>query len=235
MSLSSKKPSRADEVTELVSSLRSADGVLGVDHRQRISHWSSSAEQMLGYTAQEVVGQRCYEVLGLRHSQNARFCRRDCPVITNARRCRVTPDYDVIARTKDGRDVWINISILLLKTNRSRSPVVVHLMRDVTERRRVEGLARRAGKALRELTVEPEEPTDPASRSDPLPAPLSALSRRELQVLQLLAGGQGTRQIANSLGIRPITARNHITHVISKLGARNRMDAVLDALRRGLI
>ena len=231
---SSKTPI-ADAEKELLGGLQSADGVFCVDRSQRITHWSPSAEQILGHTAEEVLGRPCYEVLGGRDSQNYRFCRRNCPIVSNARRGRLTADYDLLARTKDGAEAWINVSILLLKISRGRSPLVVHLIRDVTERRRVEGLAQRAVETLLELTVGPGQPAVPTSQPDPRPTPLPALSRRELQVLQLLASGLGTHQIADNLGVSPITARNHITHVVSKLGARNRLQAVLYASRRQLI
>ncbi len=225
----------ADDVKELLGGFQSADGVFSVDRNQRIIHWSTSAEHTLGYTADEVLGRPCYKVLGGRDSQNYRFCRRNCPVVANARRGRLTSDYDVLTRTKDGTDVWINVSILLLKVSGGRSPLVVHLMRDVTERRRVEGLARQAVETLRELAGGQGQPAVPTAQPDPRPTPLPALSRRELQVLQLLASGLGTHQIADNLGVSPITARNHITHVVSKLGARNRLQAVLYAARRQLI
>ena len=224
-----------DDVRDMLGGLQSADGIFCVDHSQRIIHWSPSAEQILGYSAEEVLGQHCYDVLGGRDSQNHRFCRRDCPTVANARRGRPVSDYDVLTRTKDGTDVWINVSILLLKTKRSRSPLVIHLLRDVTERRRVEGLAQRAVETLAELTSERADGEDQPGYPDPRPPPVPALSRRELQVLQLLASGLGTRQIAENLGVSPITARNHITHVVSKLGARNRLQAVLYASRRRLI
>ncbi len=225
----------ADEMNEPLSGLQSADGIFSVDRSQRIIQWSPSAERMLGHTAQEVLGRPCYEVLGLRDSQNYRFCRRNCPVVANARRGRLTADYDVLSRSKGGADSWINVSILLLKTKRSQSPVVIHLLRDVTERRRVEGMARRAVDTLQRLAEEAGHPSGQASLSDPRPTPLPALSKRELEVLQLLASGLDTRQIADNLGVSPITARNHITHVVSKLGARNRLEAVLYASRRRLI
>ncbi len=233
--LVSSKRLISNDLKELLGGLQSADGVFCVDRSQRIIHWSPSAEQILGHSAGEVLGQPCHKVLGGRDSQNYRFCRRNCPIMTNARRGRPTTDYDVLTRTKGGADVWINVSILLLKSKRSRSPLVVHLIRDVTERRRVEVLARRAVETLRELTVGPGQPAAQASQPDPRPTPLPALSKRELQVLQLLASGLDTRQIAENIGVSPITARNHITHVVSKLGARNRLQAVLYASRRRLI
>jgi PAS domain S-box-containing protein len=232
---SSKQRVTSNDIKEFLDGFQSADGLFCVDRSQRIIHWSRSAERLLGYTAKEVLGRSCNELLATRDAQNYRFCRPDCPIVTNSRRGRLTHDYDVLTRRKDGADVWINVSILLLKTKRSRSPLVIHLVRDVTERRRVEGLARRAVESLRELTERPGELGGEASDPDLRPTPLPALSQRELQVLQLLASGLGTRQIAEDLGISPITARNHITHVVSKLGARNRLEAVLYASRRRLI
>lgn len=71
--------------------------------------------------------------------------------------------------------------------------------------------------------------------ADPSSTPVPQLSRRELEVLRLLACGTKTAQIAESLGISPITARNHITNLLSKLGAENRLQAVLYASQRRLI
>ncbi len=95
--------------------------------------------------------------------------------------------------------------------------------------------ARRELEALRELSAGPGEAAAQAPHPDPRPTPVPALSKRELQVLQLLASALDTRQIAENLGISPITTRNHITPVVSKLGARNRLEAVLYASRRRLI
>jgi DNA-binding CsgD family transcriptional regulator len=169
-----------------------------------------------------VLGLPCYEVVGGKDSLNYRFCRRNCPVVANARRGRTTPDYDVLARTKDGSDVWINVSVLLVRKGNGAPPRMIHLFREVTERRRLEGLMRQGMENGDEL-VDSHLPPTPA------------LSRRELQVLQLLAAGMETEQIGGQLGVSPITARNHISRLVTKLGVRNRLQAVLYASQRKLI
>jgi NarL family two-component system response regulator LiaR len=60
-----------------------------------------------------------------------------------------------------------------------------------------------------------------------------ALTERETAVLRLLARGSTNQQIAAELNVAPVTVRTHVSHILGKLGARNRVEAVLHALRSG--
>lgn len=66
-------------------------------------------------------------------------------------------------------------------------------------------------------------------------APADALSARQVQVLELAAGGCGNRGIAAALGIAEETAKVHMKHAIAKLRARDRTHAVTIALGRGIL
>ncbi|PKH44105.1 DNA-binding response regulator, NarL/FixJ family, contains REC and HTH domains [Nocardioides alpinus] len=66
------------------------------------------------------------------------------------------------------------------------------------------------------------------------PAP-PKLSGREEEVLSLLADGLGTGEIAGSLFMSESTAKTHITHIYQKLGAANRAQALVAAMRLGLL
>lgn len=67
-------------------------------------------------------------------------------------------------------------------------------------------------------------------------APLvERLTRRETQVLELLADGMSNRAIAARLRISEETVKFHLAAIFGKLGASNRTDAVRLALRRGLV
>ena len=66
------------------------------------------------------------------------------------------------------------------------------------------------------------------------PAP-PKLSAREAEVLSLLADGLGTGEIAESLYMSESTAKTHITHIYQKLGAANRAQALVTAMRMGLL
>jgi DNA-binding NarL/FixJ family response regulator len=51
-------------------------------------------------------------------------------------------------------------------------------------------------------------------------------SAREWEVLQLMADGLSTRQIAERVGIRDVTVRRHVSAVVEKLGVADRAEAV---------
>lgn len=62
-----------------------------------------------------------------------------------------------------------------------------------------------------------------------------ALSEREREVLQLLAEGATSKEIAAMLGLRPKTVENHRARILDKLGAANSAAAVRTALAEGLV
>lgn len=61
------------------------------------------------------------------------------------------------------------------------------------------------------------------------------LSRREKEILQLIATGASNKEIAETLMIAEGTVKNHVSSILSKLEARDRMQAVIIAQRIGLI
>ncbi|MBD2731367.1 response regulator transcription factor [Nostoc sp. FACHB-892] len=61
------------------------------------------------------------------------------------------------------------------------------------------------------------------------------LSDRELEVLQLITTGKSTQAISKALYITERTVNFHINHILSKLGVEDRTQAVIVALRRGIV
>ena len=62
-----------------------------------------------------------------------------------------------------------------------------------------------------------------------------ALSEREREVLQLVAEGKSSKEIADVLSISPATVETHRTHLLQKLGLRNTAEVVRYAARRGIV
>ena len=75
-----------------------------------------------------------------------------------------------------------------------------------------------------------------AHRADALPAPGATyeLTRREVEVLRLLARHLTDREIADALSISPRTIMHHVSHILAKLGLASRRDAAAWAIRHGV-
>ncbi|MCC6315502.1 MAG: response regulator transcription factor [Thermomicrobiales bacterium] len=87
--------------------------------------------------------------------------------------------------------------------------------------------------------VRPYTPGDPARANGRNGGPgwrgAAPLSRRETQILHLVARGQSNKEIAAGLGISDQTVKNNITSLLRKLGVQDRTQAVIYALRQGWI
>jgi len=66
-------------------------------------------------------------------------------------------------------------------------------------------------------------------------SPPEPLTKREIEILRLMAGGYSNREIADALGTAEGTVKNHASSILSKLGVRDRTRAVLKALELGYI
>ncbi|MBI4010672.1 MAG: response regulator transcription factor [Candidatus Rokubacteria bacterium] len=100
---------------------------------------------------------------------------------------------------------------------------MVHLFRDVTGAHEIEALIRQR---LAAATPQPS-----SNGGGPVPE----LTRRELEILRLIAGGANTRIMAEKLHVSPATVRNHVQNIFGKLGVHSRLEAAAFATRHGLL
>ena len=197
--------------------IATADALFITDQHQRIVTWSSSAQRVLGYSPEEVVGRPCYLVMMGREPEGHPVCRRNCRATLNARHHRGTASYKVAARARDGETRWLSTSILVVDGGDDGFRIL-HLAHEETRPARVDSRSAHGREIDADLCPAAEKVT-----------------RRELEVLRLVAAGSTTDDIAAELRISRFTVRNHITNLEGKLVARNRLELVLMGMRAGLI
>ncbi len=217
--------SRNDAWGHLRLFAQTQDGVFAVDPGGCIVLWNRSATRILGFEAEEALGKRCCDVMrGLDVSGNL-LCYPGCQVMVLSASQQPIHNFDMRTRRSDGQEIWVNISTVIISPDGDRPAGTVHLFRDVTRERQASGWAQReaeprmAGAGVH--GVSPMQTT-----GDPGKGPAGSLTARELEVLRLIAGGLATPIIADRLCISQTTVRNHIQHILAKLGAHSRLEAV---------
>lgn len=123
-----------------------------------------------------------------------------------------------------------------------RAGAMGYLLKDVSAEELTDAIRRVArGEALIQPSIARKVVSEFARLGAPEKKPtarsemLDPLSERELEILKLLAQGMSNREIAETLFITEGTAKNHISNILSKLGVRDRTQAVLRAQEIGLV
>jgi PAS domain S-box-containing protein len=200
---------------------RAGDGVFVIDAEGRLVSWNRAAERILGYSAREVIGRPCCEILAGHDEHDNLLCYPGCHVRSLTAMGEAIQNFDMRVRTKAGPAVWVNVSVLVVKgaSGQGRHGLTVHIFHDVT--------------ATKELLTLVHERLATAGHQDA--APVETLTRREVEVLRLLATGVKTKEIADRLHVSEATVRNHVQHILIKLGAHTRLEAVALAMRHRLL
>ena len=88
---------------------------------------------------------------------------------------------------------------------------------------------------IRSVHAVPSPPPASSQVVTPSSPPVEDLTKRELEVLALLAEGKTDKEIAYDLGIAESTAKNHVSNILGKLNVPNRAGAVAAGYQLGLI
>ncbi len=221
-------PEQQAEYTADVRDL--AAGAFVVDEARHIVAWNASAEQLLGCSASEAIGQKCYEVLAFCDGRRERFCASRCPSSRNGRGAGAAIEF--LAKPARGAVRRLTLATFEARSTTGRERIV-HILLDPNERRpMLQELVAVGGGSNERGGIHPER----SALTGPVePAHIPRLSTRELEVLGFLAQGHAPGDIADALGISRVTVRNHITHVMEKLEVKSRLQAIVVASRMQLI
>jgi len=232
MRLAQKYPKPVAKLLEQLT--HTAEGMFAVDAQQRIIVWNKAAEALLGYTAEEVYGKSCCEIIQGRDCNGVLQCVAHCSHFEQGKKLRWVHHMDIQSRSKSGKDIWISIttvSILVTAgvtagvgaaSGRRKLFALVHLFRQAEQ-------TDPAPASL--VSLQPSSPGPMAGREDASASPFP-LTHREMEVLLLMAEGASTKEVGAQLFISPVTVRNHIQSILKKLDVHTRLEAILWAIRR---
>jgi|688.fasta_scaffold868138_1 PAS domain S-box-containing protein len=219
---------RTRQLNALLSS--TSDPAYAVDGSGRIAGWNIAAETYFAVTARDAMGKSCHSIVQGTDECGV-VCGPNCSTKQAIRGNRPVGNFDLMVKSADGGK-WCNVSVLLMNNEDTRSQVDVHILRDVDFRKRLELLMQNFARTELGLTSAQMATLGHLRRSN---LGNVKLSEREVEVLKLLAKGAKTVPVAQQLHISPSTVNNHVQHIMRKLNASNRLDAVHKAESSGLI
>jgi PAS domain S-box-containing protein len=208
----------ADEVLSQALA-RAGDGAFAIGPEGRVVLWNRAAERILGWSAKEVLGRACCEVLIGSDIDGNRLCYRGCHVMSLVEQGEPVQHFEMRTRTKAGTSLWLDISILEAPAANGGRAMTVHLLRDVT-----------ATRELLDLVQERLAPSAPQNGNGASP-----LTKRETEILQLMASGANTKSLADRLHVSTATIRNHAQNIFTKLDVHSRLEAVAWANQHRLV
>ena len=204
-----------------------ADAAFAVDAIGLISAWNNAATELFGLSEAEAIGVHCHKILQC-SDENGVVCSEHCVVERAAQETRPLLNFDLRVQTKTGKQ-WCNLSILIASDPASGARHAIHIVRPRELRKRLE-------QALSEFVrTQARRDGAPMISSAPMPGINVPLTSREVEVLKSLAKGHSTRAIANQLNISIATVNNHIKHILTKLDAHTRLEAIRHAESVGVI
>ena len=208
-------------------------GAYAVDMRQTISFWNLSAERILGHRAEDVIGQRCYQVLqNICGEASAPNCLNGCPFLRLAKEGRNAPVVDFLALCASDRRKPVTATPLIMPDAQTGRTLLLYLFHEKSVEAQSNGVV---GAARR---ISPQNGPSASTTGLAAGAGIAGtvpLTVRELEVVRLISSGLGTREIAGQLNLSRHTVLNHVRHAREKLRARTKLDAVLAAQRLGLL
>ncbi len=186
-----------------------------VDRNGTIVAWNAAATSALGYSNSNAVGSKCWNLLQGQDAFGNQYCCERCPLREMAAHHKSVNRCRMYFRTADGKLKGFTVSTLVLFDGYDRE-TLIHMCRKNPS-------AAEDSQAF----AQPRKSSSGNSHG--------VLTPRERQVLKHLCDGHSTSEIATLLSISVPTVRSHVEHILHKLHAHSRLEAVAVSRRLGLI
>ena len=204
------------------------DGAFVVTEESEICSWNAGAQKLFGYAPGQVLGKTCYEALKSTGVLGTPICVGRFSVQHCAVNHIDVPNFDLEVTTRLGRRIWVSVSTIVFYETRLHKHLIVHLAHDISKQKGTQDMLSQILNVSREMLLL-------GSGRKPELAAITPLSEQELRILRLFAQPKNSRQVAKELEITLPTLRNHLHTINQKLRTHSRLEAVVHALKRGLI
>lgn len=216
------------ELRQLVNN--TGDAAYAIDSVGLVVAWNAAAEALFGLSATDVVGRFCCDLMR-GSDETGVVCGPECAVQQAVRRRQPVANYDIEVESAQGRQ-WVNTAVLQVDVAHATRPYSIHIVRSVDVSKRFERLLE---DVVVRATGMPAEAARQGISTAKSAGHAAHLSKRQLEVLRLLATGASTKEIAAQLDLRVTTVNNHVGHILDKLDAHSRLEAVRRGQQIGLL
>lgn len=175
----------------------------------RILAWNKAAEHTFGYSKFQALNKNCWELLQGKDIFGNKYCDDTCPMRT--------------AAMEGERINSFELDFMTLARKRERFVITPLVFHEDSGEKFITNLCT----AKLRSGIESENHKHNGTNAQ--------LTRREAAVLTRLGAGDNTKTIASSMGISVHTVRSHTQHILMKLGAETRLEAVALGRKLGLI
>lgn len=191
------------------------------DPDSKVSWMNQQAAELLGVPLSRGRGRPCFEVVGGVDQRGRRFCSPRCPGMERVRRGHRLSPFRITVAGGAGRESWLRVLIIPVDHPERRGTWLVHCV--VTSQRevRMERYLRNVAHRWNGRDDARDERTQPE------------LTRREEEILDLLSRDESLHVIAGRLNVSYVTVRNHVQHILAKMGVHSIAEAVALRLLSG--
>jgi len=233
--LENRSRQEPDSEAALLDVLARADApALATDEQGHLIFWNHAAERVLGRSAGQVMGRRCYDVLAGRDVFGNRYCTESCAIVAMARRGETVRPFELDLAGPAHQEQTLGVSVMRVPGAEPGTFTLVHTMQPIDRAGRVARALEQLG--ARGAGAEPAgAPGEPGARGPVALAKAPPLTGREREVLRWVAAGLQNKEIAQKLGISLATVRNHIHNILEKLDVHSKLEAVSLAFRQGWV
>ena len=207
---------------------RAVDGVFAVDAKQRIIYWDPGCEELFNRPAKKVLGRTCCGVMrGVSPVSGELFCGENCHVAQLANGGLAPKSFSIQTKADNNDEpMTLSVNVVLVPSQCKKRWIVMHLLH--------RGMSRDVLTAM-DCALRAGRPAPATTCNDNDEEFVLSITKREQDVLQLLAEGLACPAISKRLDISVTTVRNHIQHIQRKLGVHSQTEAVAYAYRHNLV